>query len=336
MKKVSIIVAAFNVEDYIEKCILSLINQTYKSIEVIVVNDGSTDKTREIIENIKQKHQDIIIINKHNGGLSSARNEGLKIATGEYIAFVDGDDFVDEKMYEKMLINCEENCADISICGFIRVYSNRNIYNCTNESKIIASKECLKRMLISDGIYDYAWDKLYKRELFNGIAYPEGKLFEDVYTTYKTVVRANKIFLDSECYYYYNQRNGSILRSTFNIRKMDCIEAINEIADFVYQNNLGLDKEVKIKRLYASLNMILGIAKSKVFLGETTFDSLGNELFNYLRQNKYLFWSIKNNRMKILFLLSLLGLNMFTSIIKVILAIKKIRFKLVQTNNINM
>jgi glycosyltransferase involved in cell wall biosynthesis len=236
--KISVIVAAYNVENYIEKCLESIISQTYKNLEIIVVNDGSTDNTLNFIQNFSKMDHRIIMINKPNGGLSSARNAGLDIANGDYIGFVDGDDYINIEMYYKLYHLCKETKSDIAVCGYIRKYSNREIFS--NSKKIIqySSQEALEELLLSRNLHDYAWDKLYRKELFENIRYPIGKMYEDVFTTHKLVLKANTVVYLDEPLYYYIQRDGSILRKGFCEKQFHQLEALEEIKRLLREKHI--------------------------------------------------------------------------------------------------
>ena len=247
--KISVIIAAYNVEKYIEKCLESIIAQTHRDLEIIVVNDGSTDNTLRLIRNFSKIDSRIVMIDKPNGGLSSARNAGLDIASGDYIGFVDGDDYIHEEMYKKLYQLCKKTKCDISVCGYIRKYSNREVFS--NSKKIIhySSEEALAELISSENLHDYAWDKLYKKELFNNIRYPLGKMYEDVFTTYKLFFKAKKVVYMDEPLYYYIQRDGSILRKGFSEKQFDQLEALEEIKRFLSEKEITIYNEVLDARI---------------------------------------------------------------------------------------
>lgn len=236
--KISVIIPAFNVEKYIENCLESIITQKHKDLEIIVVNDGSTDNTPQIIKKFSKEDSRIVVIDKPNGGLSSARNAGLDVATGDYIGFVDGDDYIHEEMYQKLYHLCEENECDIAVCGYVRKYSNREAFS--NSKKVLqySSQEALAELISSIGLHDYAWDKLYKKELFENIRYPIGKMYEDVFTTYKLFYKAKKVVSLDEPLYYYIQRDGSILRKGFSEKQFHQLEALEEIKRFLSEKHI--------------------------------------------------------------------------------------------------
>lgn len=247
----SIIVPIYKVEKYIHQCIDSIINQTYKNIEIILVDDGSPDSCGSICEEYAKKDVRVKVIHKRNGGLSDARNEGLKIAKGKYIGFVDSDDYIKEDMYEYLYNLIIENQAEISTCGFFLKYENEEkIVESKNnpKSKILCNnKEGIRRLLVQNKVQNYAWNKLYKKSLFDDIEYPKGKKMEDLGTTYKLFSKAKKVVLGEEFKYIYRQRIDSITGTLDTKFLIDNFELAKERYDFInkkfpdlIENNLSI------------------------------------------------------------------------------------------------
>ena len=189
--KISVVVPIYNVEKYLEKCIKSILNQTYNNLEIILVNDGSTDNCLNICKKFEKIDKRIFVINKENGGLSEARNYGIDKATGKYITFVDSDDYIDEDYLEFLYKNLIINNCDISICNPRIVYEDggksRTLYKyCFPQNIVLEGEKALEMMLYQKKFDNSAWGKLYKINLFDEIRYPVGKLYEDIATTYKT------------------------------------------------------------------------------------------------------------------------------------------------------
>ena len=228
-QKVSIIIPCYNVEQYIEKCLNSVINQTYGNLEIICINDGSTDGTGDILENFAKKDKRIMIIHQDNQGLAEVRNIGKNCASGDYIYFLDSDDYIDIETVEamvKMLIN---NDVDIVVSGFyIEYMDGKKTRNNKREIKTcMSSNEALYLYLYTRYINPIACAKLYKKELLLDIAYPKGKLYEDMATTYKIIEKAEKVFYNSYPYYHYIQRKGSIgkiANKKLNIQLEDAVD----------------------------------------------------------------------------------------------------------------
>lgn len=208
----SIIVPIYNVEALLPRCIDSLIGQQYQNIEIILVNDGSTDSSEAVCREYLNRDSRIKLINKENGGLSSARNAGLKLSKGEYIFFVDSDDYVTSDFCSVGVDGFLNHSADVVIFGFNNIFvdTNKIIKKHCRKSRVISKEEALKGTLIDGYINSLAWNKAYKRELFDNIKYPEGMVFEDVGTTYKIFDKANTIYISSNITYNYELRNGSI------------------------------------------------------------------------------------------------------------------------------
>lgn len=216
---VSIIIPIYKVEPYLRQCLDSVINQTYTNLEIILVDDGSPDNSPQICDEYATKDNRIVVIHKENGGLSDARNVGLDICKGEYISFVDSDDWV-ENAYIKVLYEIlkKEN-ADISICtynSFIDGSAPTPIHPSNQQKSFLwDSHETLIRLCKEETVgLIAAWGKLYKRQLFEYIRFPKGKLYEDAYVNYKLYSQCEKICYTSTPLYYYRIRNGSIMANT--------------------------------------------------------------------------------------------------------------------------
>ena len=207
MIKVSVIVPVYNVEKYLAKCLDSLVNQTLKDIEIIVVNDGSTDDSQKIIDKYSKKYKQIKAYKKENGGLSSARNYGLKKVSGEYIAFVDSDDYVDKKMLEIMYQKITTDKLDIIACDILNVYENGKKESI--KSNYHFSSDNVKNYLLAPAA---ACNKLYSSKLIDKINFKKGIYYEDLELIPKLVKYTNKIgFIEKDLYFYF-QRNGSQMR----------------------------------------------------------------------------------------------------------------------------
>lgn len=215
MEKISVIVPIYNVEKYLERCIQSIIKQTYKNLEIILVNDGSTDNCARICEEYAQRDSRIKVIHKKNGGLADARNKGLEIATGEYIGFIDSDDYIEEDMYEYLYSLLQENNADISICGKYLVYEDGEIkskYNVNDGIKVFNTEEALIQLNSFSSFNMSVWDRLYKAEIVKDIKFPFGKKSEDYFVMYQYFSKAQKVVVSELPKYYYFQRANSISR----------------------------------------------------------------------------------------------------------------------------
>ena len=193
---ISIIIPVYNVEKYLERCVKSVINQTYKNLEIILVDDGAKDNSGKMCDELSKLDSRIKVIHKENGGLSDARNFGLKIATGDYIGFVDSDDYIADDMYETLYYTIKNNNADISIVSFYEMYKEKVIgVRDSGNLEILSKQEAMKELLIDTKIQSYAWNKLFKKELFNDLKFPTGKNFEDIATTLLLFEKCDKVAL---------------------------------------------------------------------------------------------------------------------------------------------
>ena len=232
---ISIIVPIYNVEKYLCKCIDSLINQSEKRIEIILVDDGSSDNCGAICDSYEKKDNRIKVIHKENGGLSSARNAGLDIAKGEYIGFVDSDDWIEIDMYKILFDFAIKYDADIVYSNFKKVYSENEVHNIVDSNKVYVFErnEALNNIYTELGIHTVvSWNKLYKRSLFNKIRFPDGHIHEDVYTTHKLLNISNKVVYIDKTLYYYRQNESSITNSSFSEKNLDYLYALHERLDF--------------------------------------------------------------------------------------------------------
>ncbi len=234
---ISVIIPVYKVEKYVEKCIQSVINQTYENLQIILVDDGSPDNCGKICDEYAKKDHRIEVIHKSNGGLSDARNKGLEIAKGEYIGFVDSDDYIEADMYEVLYNLLKQYNADVSICNFYTVsqgkISVKNADNGINEYNRI---EILKEILLDKNIQSYAWNKLYKKELFDEIKYPIGKKYEDIGTTFFLLEKCNKVVVTGKSEYYYINRQDSIVNNVTETTITDYIELIMQRYDYIEEN----------------------------------------------------------------------------------------------------
>ena len=234
---VSVVVPVYNVENYIGYCIKSIINQSYKDLDIILIDDGSTDTSGQICDEWAKSDDRISVIHKTNGGLSDARNVGIDIATGEYITFIDSDDYILPTFIEYLYNLISKNNADISVCQLINVDESNSVISSGGEplDKIVrGNSDCMKEYLSSASIDTVAWRKLYKKELFKpDIRYPVGKYHEDVWTTYKLIAQCKTIAIGSNALYAYRQRTGSIVNSSFSPKHLDSVYGAIERQKFI-------------------------------------------------------------------------------------------------------
>lgn len=241
---VTVVVPVYNVENYVEKCLKSIMKQTYTNLEIIVVNDGSTDNSEKIILNLARIDSKIKYIKKENEGLSSARNLAISKATGKYICFVDSDDWIEPEHIEKLVMANLFNDSEIAISNIAYVFKDGTYRKRTPliiKQDVVNNKTCFCDLLESNGFRFHAVNKLYQTELYinNSINYPVGKIYEDVFTTYKLIFAAKKIsYVPITTYNYLQERDGSILTSKFKENRFDILEAMDEIQRFMKLKNI--------------------------------------------------------------------------------------------------
>lgn len=226
---ISIIIPIYNVEKYLPACLDSIIGQTHKDLEIILVNDGSTDNCRQICEEYAEKDKRIKVIHRENGGLSDARNAGLEIATGDFISFVDSDDMISSDFYEKLLNALLSNDADIAECGFLKFETEQElkILPETPVSKIelFEAEEALE-LLMKDYIQSMVWNKIFRKEIVIDSEFPKGKIHEDVFWTHQVIGNSRKIVKIHDILYFYRQQKNSIMGKRYSLHRLDAVEAL--------------------------------------------------------------------------------------------------------------
>lgn len=233
---ISVIVPIYNVAEYLPKCIESVINQSYKNLEIILVDDGSPDRCPEICDEYAKKDKRIKAIHKKNGGLSDARNAGLEIAKGEYISFIDSDDYINEHMYEDMLSAIENADADLCICGYDRVNDDGEICSSSHFKNAVLSQNDAFEMLVQGNVFFIvAWNKLYKRIVFDKLLFRKGKIHEDEFIMHHVYGECNKIVTLEKAYYYYLVRETSITGVVKgNVKQLDYVESYIDRIDYFH------------------------------------------------------------------------------------------------------
>ena len=232
---ISIIIPMYNVENYISECLNSVISQNYKNLEIIIVDDGSTDNSYEIASKYCKNDSRIKIFRKKNGGLSDARNFGIENSSGKYLFFLDSDDFLPDYTIDYLynLINLYK--TNISIGAHTILKNKKNIYKGIGKekTKTLSTKEVLNEILLDKEIDLSTWGKLYKRELFYSIKFPVGKAFEDTATTYKLLYLSERVAVGGKSVYFYRIRSNSITTATNFSKKMQLIENTKEMCDSI-------------------------------------------------------------------------------------------------------
>lgn len=240
---ISVIIPVYNAENYLKRCLDSVINQTYKNLEIILIDDGSTDNSGEICDEYAKTDNRIKVIHKENGGVSQARNEGLRVATGEYIGFLDSDDFILHNMYENLIKQLELNDADISICGFAKEIEKGKFepYFKYDTDCVFDRDEALKNLLQNKYYSCSCSDKLLKRSLLDNIFFDENIThYEDLLFLWQVIKKAKTVAFTSNVYYYYTTNVGSATQSKFSLKKMSMID----VCEYILEDSKSVSPEI--------------------------------------------------------------------------------------------
>ena len=257
MQLISIIVPAYNSESYLEKCVDSLLAQTYTDYELILVDDGSTDSTAQICDAYREKDARVRVIHQKNGGLSDARNAGIREASGDYLAFVDSDDWADPELLSVLWEGIGKG-ATISACGFYTVRNGKAVAwrNDHDDYRVLPAVEAVRDMLYTKSIDTSAWAKLFHKSCFSRILFPKGHLYEEVATTYRLFLTQEKIALTTRPLYYYVKHAGSIVTSSFSDRHMDMLAYSQEMLDLAKERYPELIPAAKRRIVYACFYLL--------------------------------------------------------------------------------
>lgn len=261
---VSVIVPIYKVEKELDRCVQSILNQTYKNLEIILVDDGSPDSCPTMCDEYAKKDKRIVVIHKENGGLSDARNAGLDIARGEYLAFIDSDDWVAVNFIEHLVINLETTKSDISICGYTLVNEEGKLrhYSTEKEIEVFEHNEALHELFAQQKFGCMICLKLYRHDLFETVRFPKDRLYEDIAVSLPLFDKSKKCVLSNSELYYYFQRDSSIVNSKFSSKKLDMLEYVRKMNDYSHQHEHRYDEETEGFYLKACLMNILQAYKN--------------------------------------------------------------------------
>lgn len=283
-KRISVIVAVYNTEKYIEKCIKSLLNQTYPDLEIIIVEDGSTDDSKKILKKYSDNEKIKIIYNEKNYGLSYSRNVGLKYASGDFIGYIDSDDYIDLDYYEKLMVSIEENKSEIALCDMKVVYEDTGAEQI---SKCYTGEAFNLYNVINNGLVASACNKLFKKDLISKYKFAEGKVNEDIAVVIPSLVNAKKISY-AKTFYYYVQRGGSIQNSGFSDKRFDIFTGVETTLERIKDNDAY--EKLKDAIIFNQLIVLLFYVIPK----ETNFIKRGQILKKY--HNFIIKYNIKDNK----------------------------------------
>lgn len=249
MDLISVIVPVYKVEDYLDRCVQSIVDQTYTNLDIILVDDGSPDRCPQMCDEWAKRDGRIRVIHKENGGLSDARNAGLRVAAGAFVAFVDSDDDVDLQYIEALYRALNDAQADVAECGVLLTDEDGQVLrerNCEEESVCLDRIEALRRLILEKGVFQTVWNKLYRRTVIEGIDFEVGKCHEDDFWTYQVLERVERMVVIKRPLYHYLQRASGIMGEGYSVKRLDGLEAryrrmqdlqkYPELADLARQN----------------------------------------------------------------------------------------------------
>lgn len=271
---ITVIVPVYNVQKYLERCVKSLLKQKYKDLEIILVDDGSTDLSGKMCDEYAERYSQIRVIHKENGGLSSARNAGIEQAKGEFLSFIDSDDWVSEEYFSYLYTLMQQNEADISECDFKYIDDGGKLYNSPHDNGeciVYTAKQAIKNLLLGNYIVTSATGKLYRRELFFQLRYPEGEIYEDISVTYEAILRSKKVAFGCRAHYYYYLRSGSISNSAFSPKRMEAMQHLQYAVGKVNETYPDMKRETQValfRMAFAIWGEIEPSTDNKVYLKE--------------------------------------------------------------------
>ena len=278
---ISVIIPVYNVENYLGRCFRSVEKQTYKNLEIILVDDGSTDASGKLCDQYAKHDQRVKVIHQKNGGLSSARNAGLKIAKGDFITFLDSDDLLGSNDYiEKLYASLENTKSDIAVCAIKELRAKKELdYGQNYQPETMDAETGLKRMLNEQGFNVSAYAKLYHKRLWKKIKFPEDKLHEDLGTTYKLFMKAKQIVYLPEIKYLYIRRQDSIASSKFTSRRLDILELTDIMCAEIDHEFQGLKDTTDLRRIHARFSVLC-------LVNADTHPKLEKDLVGYIKTHK--------------------------------------------------
>lgn len=291
---VSIIIPVYNVEKYLQACVESVMNQTYTNIEIILVDDGSTDSSGAMCDNLKMQDSRIHVIHKKNGGLSDARNIGLESSKGDYVVFIDSDDIVSHKLVDYLYSLLKKTNSEIAICNPVHCYPDMSVeFSEETHCFVYNSEEAITEMLYQKSFLVAAWGKIYKKKFFTDIKFPYGMLFEDSAIMYKIFDQANRVAYGNACLYGYMHRGNSITTRRFDKRDCDILVISKDIVSYFCDRSQVLFRSAISYQTNAALRILLNAPKTK------DFESVILECKDIVKNN---FWKVcfdKNVRTKL-------------------------------------
>lgn len=278
MDKISVVIPVYNVERYIKECLESLLNQTYENLEIICIDDGSTDRSGWICDQYAKKDSRIKIIHQKNSGAGAARNKGIDYASGDYIAFVDSDDYIEKTMYEELHKALICNNAQIAGCETISLFQDKINYPNTTEQEIIFSGLDMLSLSSQHWKYYIMVNKLFSKDVVDSVRFPEGNIIDDGFFTYQIIARASKVVWCDKALYFYRQRKSSAMnKKEYQLKRdYDAVKLFKERLEFVKEKYPKVISSFQVKMIDSYINII--------FRGELDKRDI-KECLSYMRHN---------------------------------------------------
>lgn len=265
MDLISIIVPAYNIQNCIQRCVDSIKSQTYPELEILLIDDGSTDNTGRLCDEFAEQDDRITVYHKKNGGLSSARNYGIEHAHGTYLSFIDADDWVKRDFIEVLYQNIKREHAELSIIGYTLIWDNGKEKCTTDENAycVFNQDEAIHELFAQEKMGCMACQRLYHKSIFENIRFPEGKLFEDAAIALDVVKKCQTVVWSGQSKYYYYQRSDSIVNSAFNMEKLFILESCQGMIDYSEQHGGKYNKEANAFYLKSAMMLLIQVYGSK-------------------------------------------------------------------------
>ena len=312
---ISVIMPVYKAQAYLERSVGSIRNQTYRNLEIILVDDGSPDQSGEMCDRLAQEDSRIRVLHVKNGGPASARNAGLDAMTGEYVTFVDSDDDIIPEMFRNLFDLCMEHQADVVCCGTVKVndqgpcgYFNENL----DDFLILNKKEAVRELLENSRVTDSLWDKLYHRSIFDGLRMIEGVLYEDFDILCQCIHRANRVVYTGKPMYHYYLSQNSVMRSAFKVKQFDIMDMSRKRLVFLQQEYPEFMDVARSKHVELGLEMLYRSRAARDC--KPIREELKKELRQMLKDHPDLPMT-RNNRIKVFFFR--LGMPVFLAFISV-------------------
>ncbi len=279
-KLISVVVPIYKVENYLNRCVESIVHQSYQDLEIILVDDGSPDSCPQICDEWAKKDSRIKVVHKKNGGLSDARNAGMQIAIGEYISFIDSDDYVSYDFFETLLSVMHDEDSDIVECSVVKFYEDGRFEDHSDDLSIKSynTEAALSGLISENPFHQHVWNKLYKTDMIKDIPYAVGKLNEDEFWTYQVFGRAKKVTKINKTMYYYFQRSSSIMGEGYSIRRLDALEAKTERQKYIQNRFPQLEVQAKIDMFGSCIYAYQCVLK---YLSGKEKDEAKKRIYNY-------------------------------------------------------